>query len=376
VGDPKVVVVGAGIAGSTAACLLGRRGWAVTVVERSGGQRSSGSPVDVRGSALRVVERMGLLPPVRERATRTARLAAVDADGATIGWIPTQTGPRAIEIPRGDLAAILTAAAREHAELRYGDTVTDLRTDGDGVVVTFERGTAQRFDLVIGADGLHSTVRRLAFGPEERFATHLGLFIATLMLDAPATDPTTVLIHSTPGRAAIVHPTNGREGAAFIYRHARRPADAAHDRGAWLDLLTTTYRGMRWRVPELLDRFRAADDIYVDAVNRVRVDRWSRGRTVLVGDAANCVSLLGEGSSMAVMGAATLAAHLLDRPGDLVTDLRRYEDEHRRRLRPHHAAAGLAGHLLVPASRAGITARDVLFRACAATGRRTSGRRG
>lgn len=108
--------MGAGIAGSTAAGLLGRHGSAVTVVERSGGQRAGGSPVDVRGPALHLVERMGLVPPIRARATRTTRLAAVDDDGTTIGWIPTQTGPRAIEIPRGDLAAILTFATREHAE--------------------------------------------------------------------------------------------------------------------------------------------------------------------------------------------------------------------------------------------------------------------
>ena len=369
-----VLVVGAGIAGSTVAALLGRRGWAVTVLERSGGRRSSGSPVDVRGAALRIVVRMGLLPPIRARATRTTRLAAVDAGGAVIGWIPTQPGPRAIEIPRGDLAAILTAAAAEHAQIRYGDTVTDLRADGDGVEVSFERGAARRFDLVIGAEGLHSTVRRLAFGPEDRFATHLGLFIATLMLETPAADPTTVLVHSAPGRAAIVHPTNGREGAAFIFRHAPLSAVATRDPGARLDLLTTTYDGLRWRVPELLDRFRSADDIYFDSVSRVRVDRWSRGRIVLVGDAANCVSLLGEGSSMAVAGAATLAAHLLRRPDDIEEALRGYEQVHRRRLRPHHAGAALAGHLLVPASATGIAARDVLFRTCAAVGRLTPDR--
>lgn len=242
--------------------------------------------------------------------------------------------------------------------------------------VAFEHGPAQRFDLVIGADGLHSTVRRLAFGPEQRFATHLGLSIATLMLDAPAADPRTVLIHSVPGRAAILHPTNGREGAAFIFRHARFPAEAARDPGARFDLLTTTFDGMQWRVPEFLDRFRTADDIYFDGVSRIRVDRWSRGRTVLVGDAAGCVSLLGEGSSMAVVGAATLAAHLRQQPHDVAGALRGYERMHRRRLRPHHAGAALAGRLLVPATRAGIATRDALFHAYAATHPRAYGGRG
>lgn len=363
-GIRTALVVGAGIAGSTAAYFLARSGIATTVVERASGQRSSGSPVDVRGPALAVVERMNVLEPIRAAATRATRLTAVDGRGRAIGWIPMQVGADGIEILRSELAVILASAARERAALRYDDTVTALCEEDGGVEATFERAAPRRFDLVVGADGLHSTVRRLVFGPEDRFSTHLGLYIATAMFDQVSADPHTVLIHNAPGRAVVIHPTTGREGAAFIFRHPLLPDDQARDPRRQKQLITDMYAGLGWRVPELLERVRNCDDLYFDAVSRVRLASWSRGRAVLVGDAANCVSLLGEGSSMAIAGAATLARNLAVAP-DTGTALRQYEQAHRRRLLPHHLGASAAGHLLVPATSAGVSLRDIVFRTCA-----------
>jgi len=162
----RVLVVGAGIAGSTLAYWLARHGIETTVVERSTGQCSSGSPVDVRGPALAVVEQMNLLAPLREASTLATNLAVVNGRGRRIGWIPTQTSADGLEIPRSDLAAILAGAVSGNAEFLYDDTVAALDDDGHGVDVTFERAAGRRFDLVVGADGLHSRVRRLMFGPE------------------------------------------------------------------------------------------------------------------------------------------------------------------------------------------------------------------
>ncbi len=361
----NALVVGAGIAGSTVAYFLGRSGITTTVVERAGEQRSSGSPVDVRGPALAVVGQMNVLGPIRAAATRTTRLAAVDGRGRTIGWIPTQTAPDAIEVPRSDLVAILTAASAEHAGFLYDDTVTAVRDDDDGVEVRFERAAPRRFDLVVGADGLHSTVRRLVFGPEERFTEHLGLYIATIALDRDTPDPHTVLIHNVPGHAAVVHPATGREGAAFIFAHPLLTADEGSDLGKQKQLLVREYHGLEWRVPELLDRVRDSDDLYFDSVTRVRLDVWSHGRVVLIGDAADCVSLLGEGSSMAIVGAATLAQRLAAQPTDTPAALAHYEQVQRRRLLPHRRGASIVGHFLVPRTQAGIRLRDVVFSSCA-----------
>ena len=369
-----MVVVGGGIAGSTCAFFLGRAGIATTVVERATGMRSSGSPVDVRGPALQVAAQMDVLDRLRAGATQVTRLAAVDAQGREIGWIPTQTRRDAVEVSRGELAATLAAAAGQHAELVYDDTVTSVHQDRDGVDVTFERAAPGRFDLLVGADGLHSTVRRLVFGPEDRFGRHLGLYFSTVALNRPSADPRTVLIHNAPGRAVVVHPTTGSEGAGFMFRHPELTPDEHHDVSRQKHLVASTYAGIGWRVPELLDRLLAASEIYFDSVTRIELDRWSRGRVVLVGDAASCVSLFGEGSSMAIAGGATLAQQLAALP-TAEAALHAYEQIQRRRLRPHLRGAALASHLLVPTTRAGLAARNAAFRTYAtgaAFRRRTS----
>jgi 2-polyprenyl-6-methoxyphenol hydroxylase-like FAD-dependent oxidoreductase len=357
----SVLVVGAGIAGSTLAYWLGRQGVATTVVELAEAQRTSGSPVDVRGAALTVVKQMNLLEPLQEASTRVTRLVIVDGRGRQIGWIPTQANAHGFEIPRSDLSALLTSAGRDYVEFLYHDTVNEVHDDGSGVDVTFERAKPRRFDLIVGADGLHSRVRRLVFGPEEQYTTHLGMYIATTDLGRPAADPHSVLMHNSPGRAVAIHPTTGREGAAFIFRHPLLTADAARDREQHQHLLMDVYSGMGWRVPELLEYFRTSNDVYFDAVSRVRLDAWSRGRTVLIGDAASCVSLFGEGSSMAIIGAATLAQTLSSHPDDLAAAFRRYEQLHRQRLRRRHRGISITSHLLVPETRFGITARNSAF---------------
>jgi len=362
----SALVVGAGIAGSTLAYWLGRQGVATTVVELAEAERSSGSPVDVRGPALTVVKQMDLLEPLREAATRVTRLVVVDAHGHEIGWIPTQADAHGLEVPRRDLSALLANAGRDDAEYLYHDTVTALDDDGSGVDVTFERAQPRRFDVVVGADGMHSRVRQLTFGPEERFTSHLGMYIATTDLDRPAADPCTVVMHNSPGRAVAVHPSTGREGGAFIFRHPRLPPGVARDPQQYKRLLREAYADLGWRVPELLERFEASDDVYFDAVSRVRLDAWSRGRTVVVGDAASCVSLLGEGSSMAIIGARVLAQALASHPGDPAMAFRRYEQVHRRRLRRRHRGVSVTSHLLVPATGYGTGARNGAFRLWAA----------
>ena len=223
------------------------------------------------------------------------------------------------------------------------------------------RTAPRRFDLVIGADGLHSQVRRPTFGAEQRFTRPLGMYIATTPLGTTAPDLHTVFLHGGPGRAAMIHPTTGREGAAFIFRDRStiQPGDAAdHLRNR---LLTGAYAGMGWRVPEMLERIQVAEDVYFDSINRVQVGRWSRNRVVLVGDAAGCVTVFGEGSSMAIVGAATLAQAVTSST-DLAEALGWYEHVHRRRLAARHRGAGLTGHFLVPATHVGVAVRDGAFR--------------
>jgi 2-polyprenyl-6-methoxyphenol hydroxylase-like FAD-dependent oxidoreductase len=228
--------------------------------------------------------------------------------------------------------------------------------------VTFQRAAPRRFDLIVGADGLHSRVRRLTFGPESQFITHLGMYIATTTLEETTADPYTVLMHNEPGRAVAVHPARGRTSAAFIFRHRSRQNISDRDPNHHKQLISAAYAGMGWRMPELLEQVRDSGDLYFDSVSRVRLDTWSRGRIVLVGDAAGCVSLLGECSSMAITGAATLAQALVSEPADPLTALGRYAHTHRKRLLRRQWGVAITSHLLVPATRPGTTARNTAFR--------------
>ncbi|NUS56701.1 MAG: NAD(P)-binding protein, partial [Streptomycetaceae bacterium] len=219
----SILVSGAGIAGATAAFWLAQAGYAVTVVERAEGARSSGNPVDVRGAAVDVAERMGILANLRAAATDVRRMTLVDAEGRTVthigmGAIPGATAASDVEIPRADLARILVDAGRDRVEFIQGDSIRELGQDDSGVDVAFEQASPRRFDLVVGADGLHSTVRRLAFGPEDRFVRPAGMYVATMPVDPSfAARPDEVLLHNSPGRLTSVHPAAGKALAAFIF---------------------------------------------------------------------------------------------------------------------------------------------------------------
>lgn len=366
-GRQSVLVSGAGVAGPTLAYWLAGSGFQATVVERTGEQRSSGGPVDVRGPAIGITERMGVMPRLREAATSVSAIAFVNASGRRIGRLRTaRPGSGEVEIPRADLAAVLYEAARDRAEFVFGDSITDLAQDADGVDVTFASGAARRFDLVIGTDGLHSAVRRLAFGPEPRYLRHLGLYVAGFPLGRAAEDPGTVVMYNTPRRSVSVHPGSGNAMAAFIFRSPAVPDLDVRDTAACREIVRKAYqdgdRAGGWELPALLDHLAAADDLYFDSVSQVRLPAWSRGRVALAGDAASCVSLFGGGSSLAIAGAATLAQALAEARGDHAAGFRAYEKHHRSRARSAQRGRFLAGALLVPASRTTLAARDAAVR--------------
>ncbi|MEZ0366142.1 FAD-dependent oxidoreductase [Mycobacterium sp. pUA109] len=363
----SVLISGAGIAGSTLAYWLARHGFAVTVVEQAAGQRSSGHPVDVKGPAVAVVERMGIMPQLRAAATQVNRLVFVDAHGHERGGFSMRTfqgsaGDRELEIARADLAAILLSAAGENTRIRWGDTITDLTQTGDGVRVCFERAEPERFDLVIGADGLHSTVRRLAFGPEAAFVRHMGMYLAALPVDQPIRDEHQVVMFNTPGRAFVIHPAAGKPGAGFMFRHPAVPGLDRRDLALHKRLVTEAYAGRLGCFGEYLDQLQAADDLYFDAVSRVHLPRWSTGRVALLGDAASSLSLFGDGSTLAIAGAHTLAEELARTPARLSDALARYEQRHRALVKPRQRGFTPAAMLLVPQSQAAIVLRNSVAR--------------
>ncbi|MES4908256.1 MULTISPECIES: FAD-dependent monooxygenase [unclassified Streptomyces] len=365
--NPTVLISGAGIAGTTLAYWLARHGFRPTIVERAAGLRSSGNPVDVRGPAVEVAERMGVMPRLRRARTQVTAMSFVNGSGRQVGRVNMRALRRAsdsreVEVTRSDLAEILYEASRDFAEFLFGDTMTALRQNGDGVDVTFEKAAPRRFDLVIGADGLHSTTRRLAFGPESEFVRHMGLYVATMPLDGPADSPQDVVIHNAPGRMASLHPVHGRALAAFIFRHPAVAGFNHRDLAQHKRILADAYADDGWRVPELLDRAHAAEDLWFDSVSQVRLNSWANGRIALLGDAASSVSLFGDGSTLAMAGAHTLAEELAATPTDPQAAFARYETRHRTLVDPRQGNVATAAALMVPATRAGVAARNMATR--------------
>ncbi|MBF6173347.1 FAD-dependent oxidoreductase [Nocardia blacklockiae] len=364
----SVLISGAGVAGSTTAYWLARNGFRVTVVERAAGERSSGNPVDVRGPAVDVVERMGIMPRLREVASAVDRLSFVDAAGKRRAGLSLKTfqgsgGDREVEVARADLAATLLSAARDEAEIRWGDTITALTPTADGVDVRFEHAADAHFDLVIGADGVHSTVRRLAFGPESRFVRHLGMYVATLPAHRAIGGEREVVMLNAPGRAFSVHPNRGKPLAAFMFRRSAAPGFDHRDTESHKRLVIEAFAGTLGTFEDHLEQVRAADDLFFDAVSRVALPRWTVGRITLAGDAGSSLSLFGDGSTLAIAGGHTLATELAATPHDLSAALYRYEQRHRKLVRPKQRGFLAASTLIVPGSRAAIALRNTAARA-------------
>ena len=330
-----VLISGGGIAGLTAAHWLRRYGFAVTVVERAPSLVTGGYKIDVRGAALDVLGRMGALDAVVASSTRMREALLVDREGHVIGRMGGDDfGHRVgedLEIVRGELCEILLARA-PGIEVVFGDVIASIASSDDGVEVAFRDGRPRRFDLVVGADGLHSNVRSLAFGDEARFVRDLGMYLCVYSVPNHLRLDRTEIQYSEVGRIAAIWSTgvDADAKACFGFAGRGRRIDP-HDRAQQEDALRKVYADVGWEVPLLLDRMPRASDWYFDVAAQVDMAAWARGRVVLVGDAAYCTSpLSGQGSSLALVGAYVLAGELAATGGDHQAAFAGYECE----LRP------------------------------------------
>ena len=362
----QVLISGAGIAGCTLAFWLTRNGHAVTVVERSASLRSSGSPVDVRGPAVDVVERMNIATQLRDARIKIKGMTLLDEAGQPITRVNLEAlrssiVPRDMEVARGDLARILHEASRDGVDYVFGDAIKAVAQDEAGVDVTFEHSPGRRFDLVIGADGLHSVVRRLAFGPDSEFVHHAGLYAATIPLPGSSCPQGEMFMLNTPGKLAALHPCQGTPLAYFLFWQAKSPEFDDTDLQEQKHILERGFAGIGWRVPEFLDAVRRTSDMYFDSVARVDVANWARGRIALLGDASSCVSLFGDGSTLAIAGAYELANAVSETPTDLAAAFRRYQQIHQKLVASKQKNLVSVASRIVPRTRTGVWLQTRLF---------------
>ncbi|WP_040797112.1 FAD-dependent monooxygenase [Nocardia higoensis] len=332
----RVLVSGGGIAGNAVALQLVRAGIRTTVVERASAPRPGGQAVDLRGPSREVAARMGLMPGIRSRQLDERGMAYVDRSGRAYVRMPAEmfdgNGPVAdIEITRGDLNQVLLdtlAATGAELDYRYGERIESLTQHDDGVEVGFASGTVERFDLVVGADGVHSATRRLAFGPEERFSTYLGGYTSYFTVPTPAgVEPGWMAMHLAPRVAVGLRPdTDPRTAKAIVMVRVEADPALRRDVEAQQGLIRRMLADAGWITPHILDAMPGAPDFYFDELARIDMPSLSAGRVTLLGDAGYCGSpLSGMGTAMALVGAYLLAGELAADPSDPVAALARYE---------------------------------------------------
>jgi 2-polyprenyl-6-methoxyphenol hydroxylase-like FAD-dependent oxidoreductase len=330
----NVLISGGGIAGPAVAFWLARRGFAVTIVERAPAPRPGGQAVDLRGAGRTVVDRMGLLDAVRAVSLDQRGIAWVRNDGRVAARMPADAfGGEGIvseiEVLRGDLTALLYEASLPETEYLFDDTVTALDQDDHGVRVTFQRSAPRRFDFVVGADGSHSVVRDLAVASEADCTEPLGCYTSWFTAPAEFDLDGWFLMHNAPGGlVASVRPGRlpGEHKVALSFRSVPLALDR-FDVSAQKAIVAEHFAGAGWEVPRLIAAMHDAADFVLDSLGQVRLPAWSRGRVVLLGDAAWCPTpLTGLGTTLAVVGAYVLAGELATADDDHDLAFRRFEE--------------------------------------------------
>ncbi|MEV7553620.1 FAD-dependent monooxygenase [Amycolatopsis sp. NPDC089917] len=364
-----VLVSGASIAGPAVAFWLRRRGFSVTVVEKAHELRGGGYPIDVRGTALEVARRMGILPRLREAHIETRSLTFLDAEGGEVASVHPQAVVGGVEgsdveVRRGDLAEILYGATRDDVEYVFDDSVEALAEHENGVEVTFRGGARRGFDLVVGADGLHSRTRELVFGHERRFHRYLGYCFAGFTMPNEFGLSREGVLWNKPGRGAALYAVKGSDKVHGFLVAARPepPYELFRDPEAQRDLVAETFAGDGWEIPAMIAAMREADDLFFDTVSQIHLPRWSQGRIGLVGDAAYAPSFLtGQGTSLALVGAYMLARSLAVHR-DHTAAFAGYEGETRPFAELNQAQVGVGDAALFPVTAEALAHRTERLR--------------
>jgi 2-polyprenyl-6-methoxyphenol hydroxylase-like FAD-dependent oxidoreductase len=373
-----VLIAGASLAGPTLAYWLHRYGFAVTVVEKAHAPRGGGYPIDVRGTAVDVVRRMGILPRLRAAHIDTGRFTFLDADGGEVAVLHPSAVAGSVEgqdleIGRGDLTAALYETVRHDVELVFDDSIGTLDQHAHGVDVTFRSGDRRTFDLVVGADGMHSGTRGILFGPEEQFHRYLGYGFAVFTMPNTFGLTRELMMWNTPGRAAALYATGDAGDPLHAFLNFYQPEqplnvlrEGLRDPAAQRDLVARTYAGAGWEVAGIVEAMHEADDVFFDTAGQIRMPRWSSGRVALVGDAAYAPSFLtGQGSSLALVGAYMLARSLATN-GDHVGAFAAYERDTRRFVAMNQALVDTGGATLFPTTAEALERRNAMLRDLAA----------
>ncbi|ETB14601.1 FAD-dependent oxidoreductase [Mycobacterium avium subsp. avium 10-9275] len=358
----RILISGASIAGPVLAYWLTRYGFEVTVVERAPTLRKTGGhAVDLFRPAMEISAKMGVLPRIEDLATGTTRLTLYregrpQPSRIDLTKIYAASSDRHVEIMRDDLSEVYYDAARDDVEYLFGDSITAIEPDG---TVTFEHCAPSTFDVVVGADGLHSNVRRLTFGDEAGLTRFLGGYLSVVSAPKTLVGPGEMVGHVGVGRFAGIYTADHLDDAraVFLFRSAAELAYDHRDTARQKELLREAFAGMHDEVDGWLAETERTPTFYFDSITQLRTDRWSRRRVTLVGDAGYCPGpAVGGSTSLAVLGAYVLAGELARADGDHLRAFAAYELQMRESVRRSRSFARAAARGVIPGSRAGVWA--------------------
>ena len=361
----KILVSGASFAGLSTAYWMKQMGHDVTVIEIASGLRTGGTAVDIRGNTVDIVERMGILGRIEaERLSlrrwemknaddETERMLVVRAEGA-----PPPEGE--FEIERNTLLGILFELVRGEVEILFGDSIVALRETSHGVDVDFAKGEPRSFDLVLGCDGMRSTVRRLWFGSDAEYSYFLEQYFSITIVDKLLIERDTAQMFNVPGKAVMLNAYKNNTDIIFGF-HADKEIPYNHrDEAQQRRIIAEQFEGQGWRTAELLREVQRSASFYFSKLCQIRMPSWAKGRVALVGDAAYCASpAAGMGGSLAIDGAAALADAMRESGGDFERAFKSYDDRFRPFIDEVQAEAVRTGlETLVPRTEEAIRARN------------------
>jgi len=367
--NKNILISGAGIAGTTLAFWLKKFGFNPTIIENSPALREGGYAIDFMGAGYDVAEKMEIIPALKSVDINFSKLVFVDNNNKEKGSMNYQKiknflNGRAFTLLRSGLAKVIYQSLDKDVEIIFGDTITQIDQNEKEVVVTFQSGSTRTFDLVVGADGLHSNVRNLVFGDETQFEKYFGYYTSSYTIDNFSLGNDTFSMYNVPYKQVAVYSKGETQTTTFfIFSSPEKLSYQHHDIDKQKQILKSEFENSGWKCAELLSQIGSTKDFYFDTVSQIKMDNWHKGRIALVGDAGYCPSLLsGKGSTLAMAGAYILAGELKQANGDYKTAFEQYEILFKPFMEKKQKAARSFAKSFIPKSNFGIWLRNKIFK--------------